>query len=151
MSMEFQRGTEENIEAAAQIHAEVWRQSHKDICSDEFVRAHTTRRQMSYIREQKKQGRVFYLLTDNEPKGIVSVHGNLIENLYVAPQQQRKGYGTKLLRYAECCCTGNPVLWVLSSNQAAQSFYQICGYRFTGNRKKLKNALYELEMTLIIL
>jgi len=150
MNTEFRFVTEENIEDAARIHADAWRQSHKDICSDEFVRAHTTERQKAYIREQIGQGRAFYLLREGEPKGIVSVYGNLIENLYVAPQEQRKGYGTRLLQFAESICVGNPVLWILSSNRSAEMFYKARGYHFTGNRKELKNSLYEREMTHII-
>ena len=41
-----------------------------------------------------------YMLVEDEPIGIVSVTGSLIEDLYILPQKQNKGYGTKLLQFA---------------------------------------------------
>lgn len=142
----FQLVTEENIEIAAQIHAESWRVSHKAFCSEAFVNAHTTARQMEYIRKEMARGRVFYLLVLDSPKGIVSVCDNLIENLYVLPGEQKKGYGIMLLHYAECQCSASPTLWILSNNDNAASFYQYAGYVFTGNRHSLTDSLEELEM-----
>ena len=88
--------TEENIEEAALIHQLSWKESHQSFCSKEFIDAHTTSTQMEYIRNELLKGKRFFLLNLNEEggKGIVSVHHNLIENLYVLPDQQRKGYGT---------------------------------------------------------
>lgn len=74
---------------------------------------------------------------------------NLIENLYVLPSEQCKGYGTKLLKYAEEKCQGIPKLWILSNNNAAKNLYVKHGYTFTGNVKPLKSELQELEMQLI--
>lgn len=142
----FQLITEANIRVAAEIHAESWRESHKFFCSPAFVEAHTTETQIEYIRKELSQGKVFYLLYLDTPKGIVSLKGNLIENLYVHPSEQRNGYGTQLLHYVEGLCSDNPTLWVLSNNQAAMSLYSREGYEFTGNRRELRNDLAELEM-----
>lgn len=142
----FQLVTEANIRAAAEIHAQSWRESHRSFCSPAFIEAHTTETQIEYIRKALSQGKVFYLLYLDSPKGIVSVKGNLIENLYVHPTEQGRGYGTQLLRYAEGLCSDNPTLWALSNNQSAISLYLREGYEFTGNRRELRNDLAELEM-----
>ena len=133
--MLFELVTMLNIATAAEIHAISWRESHKSFCSKEFVDAHTTERQMKYIENEIKNGKQFYIL--------------MIENLYVLPSEQRKGYGTKLLKYAEEKCQGIPKLWILSNNNAAKNLYVKHGYTFTGNVKPLKNELQELEMQLI--
>jgi len=86
------------------------------------------------------------LHVDGEEKGIVSINHNLIENLYVLPNQQRKGYGTILLNYAEQKCEQCPFLWILSNNDRGRSFYQKHGYVFTGEKKELKGGLAELKM-----
>ncbi|MBM6896765.1 GNAT family N-acetyltransferase [Pseudoflavonifractor capillosus] len=91
-------------------------------------------------------GQSFFLLYLDSPKGIVSLKGNLIENLYVHPSEQRKGYGTQLLRYVEELCSDKPTLWVLSNNQSTISLYRREDYEFTGNRRKLRSNLAELEM-----
>ena len=105
---------------------------------------------MKYIESEIKSGKQFYVLIDTQAKGIVSIKGNLIENLYVLPSEQRKGYGTRLLHYAGQKCSGTPTLWVLSNNEAAKNLYIKYGYVFTGNAKRLKNELRELEMQLIV-
>lgn len=138
--------TEENIEQAAFVHAASWRESHRAFCSPVFIEAHTTQRQIAYIRDEMAKGRTFYMLVEECPKGIVSVLGNLIENLYVHPEAQRRGYGTRLLRYAQRLCLARPVLWVLNSNDAAHSLYLREGYTFTGAEKILNEHLRELEM-----
>ncbi len=63
------------------------------------------------------------MLTDGFPVGIVSVFGNVIENLYVLPKEQRKGYGSFLLKFAITQCSGIPTLWVLSKNTGAYILY----------------------------
>ena len=147
--MLFEGITKLNIAIAAEIHAVSWRESHRAFCSEAFVEAHTTERQMQYIENEMKNGKQFYVLIDKDPKGIVSIKDSLIENLYVLPSEQRKGYGTKLLHFAEQKCLATPTLWILSNNEAAKNLYRKNGYVFTGNTKPLKNELQELEMQLV--
>ena len=64
-----------NLIQAAEIHAISWRESHKEFCSAEFVAAHTTQRQISFLQEELDSGKKIYLLTDHKPVGIVSVDG----------------------------------------------------------------------------
>lgn len=142
----FELVTESNIDIAAEIHSVSWKESHKGFCSEKFVLAHTKERQRQYIENEIACGKQFYLLVENGSKGIVSIKDNLIENLYVLPEEQGKGYGTKLLKYAESICTGIPTLWILSNNKAAKNFYQKHGYIFTENMKFLNDELSELEM-----
>lgn len=144
--MVFELVTAQNIDMAAEIHSISWRECHKTFCSEEFVQAHTRERQKKYIQNGMDCGKQFYIIVQNGAKGIVSVKDNLIENLYVLPTEQRKGYGTKLLRFAEQICKGTPTLWILSNNDKAKKLYIKLGYKFTGNKKYLKNELQELEM-----
>lgn len=146
VDMLFELVTKQNIEIAAEVHAISWKESHKSFCSKEFLAAHTTERQKKFIESEMECGKEFYVLVDTKAKGIVSIKENLIENLYVLPFVQRRGYGSKLLNYAEEKCKGIPTLWVLSNNHVAQKFYLKHGYTFTGNAKSLKNDLQELEM-----
>lgn len=143
----FELVTEKNIELAAEIHSISWKESHKSFCSEEFIQAHTVERQKKYIEKEIECGKQFYILVDGDAKGIVSINGNLIENLYVLPSEQHKGYGTKLLKYAELLCKGMPMLWILSNNETAKSLYQKEGYKFSGNEKLLSDGLSELEMS----
>lgn len=86
------------------------------------------------------------MLVESVPVGVVSVKDDLIENLYILPGYQRRGFGTRLLAFAERQCHGRPVLWILSNNDRGRNFYLKNGYSFTGRRKKLSDELSELEM-----
>ena len=141
--------TRQNIHQAAAIHSESWKESHRDVCSAEFLAAHTPERQKSYLEAEMEQGAQIYMLVDQKPVGIVSVQGCLIANLYVLPSEQNKGYGTRLLAFAVTKCQGPPSLWVLSSNQRAQKFYERNGFCPTGAVVQHTDTLWELEFRLV--
>lgn len=136
----------ENIRQAARVHAETWRESHRAFCAPEFVAAHTVQRQTEYLERELKGGKKVWMLVKDRPVGIVSLQGNLIENLYVLPSEQRKGFGSVLLEFAMEHCDGSPALWVLSNNEGAKLFYHRHGFRFTGAEHPLSAGLSELEM-----
>ena len=146
--MKIVKITEENICDAGKIHADSWRESHKDFCSKEFIARHTAETQTEYLRSEQAKGKELYMLIDTIPVGIVSVQNSLIENLYVLPAEQRKGYGTKLLQYAIQRCNSIPTLWILSNNKRARYFYKKYGFSESGNIKPLKNNLFEIELIL---
>jgi len=137
--------TEENLSAAAVVHAISWQEAHRAFCSPAFVAAHTPQRQQEFLRQQRQKGCVLWLLYDPEPVGLVSVSGNLIEHLYVLPEKQRCGYGTQLLQFAVDQCRGTPTLWVLSNNTAFD-FYCKFGFVPTGTEKPLSDTLSEREL-----
>lgn len=136
----------QNIALAAEVHSKSWQQSHKSFCSPEFVQRHTAARQEAYLRGKLLDGRALYMLVEARPVGVVAIYGNLIEDLYILPEEQRKGYGTKLLRFAMDLCSGTPTLWVLSNNQNAYALYTKQGFQKTGTQKKLTDSLAECEM-----
>lgn len=138
--------TQAELMAAATIHSESWQNSHREICSPEFLALHTPERQKVYLEAAMAKGARLYLLIDEKPVGIVSVQGDLIENLYVLPSQQNKGYGTQLLSFALGQCASTPRLWILNTNQGAQRLYERNGFRPTGNILQHSGGIYELEM-----
>ena len=146
--MEIIKITENNISNAGKIHSESWKESHKNFCSEEFVARHTEEAQTEYIRSEISKGKDFYMLIDRMPVGIVSVCGSLIENLYILPAEQRKGYGAMLLQYGLKQCNGIPSLWILSNNDRANAFYKKHGFVESGKKKQLRNDLFEVELIL---
>ena len=144
--MKITKVDEGNIADAGRIHSESWKESHRSFCSAEFVKKHTPAAQADYLRREMNTGKTIYMLIDNYPVGIVSVDGSIIENLYVLPSEQRKGYGSQLLQYAIRHCTGTPCLWILNNNEGAYRLYCRYGFQETGRRKQLNDQLYEIEM-----
>ena len=137
-----------NIASAAQIHSESWRDSHKSFCSASFIRLHTAAHQEAYLRREMQAGKRLYMLVEGSPVGIVTVCDNLIENLYILPCEQHKGYGKKLMMFALRQCAGPPELWCLDNNQKAYALYYKLGFRKTGKRHILSDSLSEIEMRL---
>lgn len=143
----FIRVTDENVADAGKVHSSSWQQSHRSFCSPEFVARHTPERQARFLLHEMEAGKQVYLLeADGEPVGVVSLCGNLIENLYIAPDKQNQGYGTKLLHFAIARCDGTPTLWILDNNDGARRLYERNGFKLTGTSKRLTDALCEMEM-----
>lgn len=137
-----------NLALAAKIHSESWKESHKSFCSKDFIEQHSAKQQEAYLRSEMETGKKVYMLVEAHPVGIVSIHGSLIENLYILPDEQQKGYGTKLLLFAMRQCQQVPVLWILENNQRAYSLYFKYGFRKTGRKNRLSDDLFEIEMRL---
>ena len=145
--MKIENVTEATLPLAGRVHSESWIASHREICTPEFVAAHTPQAQTEYLRREMEQGKRLFLLTDaGEPVGIVTVWGSLIENLYVLPGRQKRGYGSRLLKFAMTQCEDAPTLWVLNSNENAHRLYLRHGFQQTGVIKYLNETLLEREL-----
>ena len=137
-----------NLFQAATIHSISWKESHRAFCMPDFVASHTPDRQRNYLSNKMKSGTKIYMLVEEKPIGIVSVTNSLIEDLYVLPDMQNMGYGTKLLQYAIDKCTDTPTLWILENNINAERLYQRMGFVRTGRRNSIASGLDEIEFAL---
>ena len=86
---------------------------------------------------------------EDRPIGIVSITGSVIEDLYILPEQQNRGFGTKLLRHAINQCSDVPTLWILENNKDAERLYRRIGFKPTGRRNSITNELDEIEFALV--
>ncbi|MBR7040867.1 MAG: GNAT family N-acetyltransferase [Clostridia bacterium] len=134
-----------NTMQAATVHSVSWKESHRSFCSADFVDLHTPARQKEYIERKMREGSRFFMLAEEEPIGIVSVNGSLIEDLYVLPEKQNMGCGTRLLRFAMRKCAGAPTLWILENNEKAARLYRRIGFMETGNIHAVTAGLNEIE------
>ena len=137
-----------NLLQAATIHSISWKESHRAFCMPDFVASHTPDRQRNYLSNKMNSGTKIYMLVEEKPIGIVSVTNSLIEDLYVLPDMQNMGYGTKLLQYAIDQCTDTPTLWILENNINAERLYQRMGFVRTGRRNSIASGLDEIEFAL---
>lgn len=137
-----------NLSTAAWIHSVSWKESHRSFCPPDFVDMHSPRRQEEYLLQKIRSGSRLYMLVEGRPIGIVSIAGSVIEDLYVLPDQQNKGFGTKLLRHAIHQCADVPTLWILENNGGAERLYRRMGFTPTGRRKSITSKLDEIEFAL---
>lgn len=138
---------ETNLLQAATIHSISWKESHRAFCAPDFIETHTPDRQREYLRNKMSNGTKLYMLVEEKPIGVVSVTKGLIEDLYILPDMQNMGHGTKLLLYAVGQCTDTPTLWILENNINAERLYRRIGFKETG-RKNATNKLDEIEFAL---
>ena len=140
---------ETNLLQAATIHSISWKESHHSFCTPHFIELHTPDRQRDYLNDKMNRGtKIYLLITDEKPVGIVSVTNSLIEDLYVLPDFQNMGYGTTLLQYAIAQCADTPTLWILENNTRAEKLYRRMGFKKTGKKNSITDRLDEIEYTL---
>lgn len=138
-----------NVSAAAWVHSISWKESHRPFCSPDFIDMHSPERQEKYLLHKIANGSRLYILVEDRPIGIVSITGSVIEDLYILPEQQNMGFGTKLLRHAINQCSDVPTLWILENNKDAERLYRRIGFKPTGRRNSITNELDEIEFALV--
>ncbi len=147
--MEIVSVSEQDLREAAEVHAISWRDSHRAVCSPEFVAVHTTERQEACFRRKMSEGsEVFLLRSEGKALGVMSLTGSTVADLYVLPEERRKGYGAKLLEYAIGRCRETPRLWIMETNTGAERLYRRFGFRPTGKRLEHPGGADEIEMAL---
>ena len=129
----------ENFHDALEVYSCSWRESHKSVCTPEFME---NRDYESFL--VKKLGQL-YLIFDGVLVGVFSLDESVLGDVYIHPAHQRKGYGTEAVRFAQLQ-SDHLRLTVLSNNDAAIHLYEKMGFRFTGQDVPLRNGLLEREM-----
>ena len=66
--MTITRVTEERLPQAAAVYREAWRESHRDLCTPEFLERRDCG---AYLEQQMAAGKRLYLLTGEEPVGVI--------------------------------------------------------------------------------
>ena len=121
---------ETNIADAAKVYMDSWKDSHKDICSLEFIEKHDILYMLNYLSEKIKNAYKIYIkYSDGIPFGIIGLNpcDEEICLLYVLPEMQGKGFGSNLLEFALAKCK-NPYITVLDTNKRAIEFYSERGF-----------------------
>jgi GNAT superfamily N-acetyltransferase len=131
---------------AARIHSVSWKESHRQFCSQDFIELHSAEHMEKYLAGEMARGKRLFMLRHGHFVGIESVKDSLIENLYVLPEEQRKGYGTELLLFAVEQCKGTPTLWILDHNEKAYRFHVNNGFALSGKRKETAAGTFEMEI-----
>ena len=137
-----------SLSEAAAIHSISWKESHRSFCSTDFIEQHTPERQREYLERKINSGSKLFMLIEEMSLGIVSVTGSLIEDLYILPDKQNMGYGTKLLKFAINQCSETPTLWILENNADAERLYLRMGFEKTGRKNTIRDGLDEIESAL---
>jgi ribosomal protein S18 acetylase RimI-like enzyme len=86
---------------------------------------------------------------DGRIVGILVLRVDSLDHLYVRPDSQRQGIGTRLLAYAKRQRPGGLRLYTFEANEPAREFYEKHGFKAiafgdgTGNEEGAPDVLYE--------
>ena len=120
----------DNITEAAKVYMDSWKESHRNICSAEFIEKHDLDYMIDFLKMKKDSGYDIFINYNNEkPVGIIGINKEDEEIclLYISPDEQGKGFGTELLDFALKRCI-NPYITVLDTNKKAIEFYRKRGF-----------------------
>jgi len=134
------KATLNDVDVLGQIHAKSWQQAYKNIIPDSVLDNITTvKRVARFEKAMSDSGEENYLfLLDNKEIGFTSIGKSRdddlskdtgeIRGIYLEPDHWRKGYGSKLLNWAEAELKSRSyksiALWVLKDNHQARKFYE---------------------------
>ena len=84
------------------------------------------------LREVLPHAEVWLAEQGGVPVGMLVLDGDLLADLYVAPEAQGSGVGTRLLDHAKARRPGGLTLFVFTSNRPARAFSRRHGFEVVG-------------------
>jgi len=108
----------------------VWRRARLEALADFQARkGHTAEEDRAYFRRViLVENEVWVAEVDGRAVGLIARAGDLIDQLYVAPEHQRQGVGQALLAHAKRLSPSGLRLHTFRSNDAARAFYERAGF-----------------------
>ncbi|MFO0433433.1 MAG: GNAT family N-acetyltransferase [bacterium] len=141
--MEIRSALRSDAPAIAKLHADSWRFAYRDVLTSDYLDSNADRDRLSHwvdrLDSPVAEQRVDVLLREGRLVGFASIFaphdpelGSFLNNLHVAEDSLRLGYGTCLMAQVQAHCfelapSKAVFLWVVCSNVRAQAFYSRMG------------------------
>lgn len=90
---------------------------------------HSPDEDLPFFRATIDRESTWVAIVDHQVVGFISVDGEQVDHLYVAPEHQGRGIGSDLLSVAQGLGTPRLRLWAFQRNAAARAFYGSHGFR----------------------
>lgn len=141
---------DKNITEAAECYVSSWKSAHCDYFAEDYLSAFNVEKTTNILKKDDAAERITYIAYDkNNVVGFVTIDKERFEmtHLYVRPDKQRQGIGTKLMEFAikQMTSINRVYATVLSVNVPALAFFEKYAFDFTGEQRTLKNGILELR------
>ena len=141
---------DKNIVDAAECYYNSWLSSHSECFSEDALSLYNVDRILNMLKKENTTDRITFIACDkNTINGLVTIDKDRSEitHLYIAPEKQRQGLGTKLLEFGikQMTSISRVYTTVLSANAVGVEFFEKYGFEFTGEQRTLKNGMLELR------
>lgn len=141
---------EKNILDAAECYYNSWLSSHSESFPEDALSLYNVDRILNILKKDNTSERITFLAYDkNTVNGLVTIDKDRSEiaHLFIAPEKQRQGLGTKLLEFGikQMTSISRVYTTVLSCNAVGLEFFEKYGFEFTGEQRTLKNGMLELK------
>ncbi len=161
LKLRIKKSTLDDTDILGQIHARSWQHAYKDIIPDSVLAEITAQKRATRFKKAMLESgeKNYLLLANNQPVGFTSIgrsrDDDLSDNIgeiwgiYLDPDHWRKGYGSKLLNWAEAELKSRGYksisLWVLKDNHQARNFYEKHNYHKEGRGETITIGNKDLE------
>ena len=152
--MKIAKLTGADIKQQAQVHAAAFCRAYRGILPDSFLAHFTVEKREAFFSKEFEKYKDTYTIKDGEKLAGFSTIGSCRDDeftpgqkvgevwgIYIHPDYQGKGYGSKLFGYVvtELKKRGYQTvkLWVLDANRQARAFYEKKGFFPDGADKEL--------------
>ena len=141
---------DKNIAEAAECYVASWKSAHSEYFNEEYIEAFNVEKTKNILKKDEAADRITYIAYDkNNVVGFVTIDKERFEmtHLYVRPDKQRQGIGTKLMEFAvkQMTSINRVYATVLSVNEPGLAFFEKYAFEFTGEQRTLKNGILELK------
>lgn len=153
MILSIREADKSDIEQMSEVVNSAWKEAYKSLITPLDMDRFTDKkhRSESFSQMLKHRDFVYVLLCDGIVSAVCSAaeytdrdlfDACIINQLYVSPMQQRKGFGRKLLFYVLRSMRGKgfkqAALYVMQRNDSAIAFYEKFGFSADGKYEKCK-------------
>jgi putative acetyltransferase len=141
VSEKIRKASIDDVSRIAEILVFSKRKNYRHIFNDDigsFVDLQVYPLAKEYVEKPELLNGVF-VYDDKFIKGVITIDGSFIEELYVEPYFEGKGIGGQLIEFAKAKFNCNQ-LWVLDENGRAKSFYERHGFHETKETRLVPEA-----------
>ena len=141
---------DKNIFDAAECYYNSWLSSHAEHFPEDSLSLYSVDRMINILKKENTSERITFISYEkNVVNGLVTIdkEHSEISHLYISPDKQRQGIGTKLLEFGikQMTSINRVYTTVLSCNLIGVEFFEKYGFEFTGEQRTLKNGMLELR------